>query len=73
MGLHPDRVYFVESDKEEDVLANAEEALAYGGLGAVVAELVRLPMVASRRLQLAAEKTGAMALVVRRWRRPAGP
>lgn len=69
-GLHPDRVYFVESDKEEDVLANAEEALAYGGLGAVVAELVRLPMVASRRLQLAAEKTGTMALVVRRWRRP---
>ena len=31
VGLHPDRVYFVESDKEEDVLANAEEALAYGG------------------------------------------
>lgn len=68
-GLHPKRVVFVEGDKEEDVLASMEEALAYGGLGAVVGELVRLPMVASRRLQLAAEKTGTMGIVVRRWRR----
>ncbi len=69
VGLHADRVMFVESDKEEDVLANMEEGLSYGGLGAVVGELVRLPMVGSRRLQLAAEKTGTMALAVRRWRR----
>jgi protein ImuA len=69
VGLHPDRVIFVESDKEEDVLANMEEALAHGGLGAVVGELVRLPMTASRRLQLAAERTGTLALAVRRWRR----
>jgi protein ImuA len=68
-GLHPKRVIFVESDKEEDVLASMEEALAYGGLGAVVGELVRLPMTTSRRLQLAAEKTGTMGLAVRRWRR----
>jgi protein ImuA len=69
VGLHADRVIFVESDKEEDVLANMEEALAYGGLGAVVGEIVRLPMTASRRLQLAAERTGTLALAVRRWRR----
>lgn len=69
VGLHADRVIFVESDKEEDVLANMEEGLSFGGLGAVVGELVRLPMVGSRRLQLAAEKTGTMALAVRRWRR----
>ncbi|MGM5008952.1 ImuA family protein [Rhizobium sp. 969_B3_N1_2] len=68
-GLHPNRVVFVESDKEEDVLANMEEGLSYGGLGAVIGEIVRLPMAASRRLQLAAEKTGTMALAVRRWRR----
>ena len=68
-GLHPDRVIFVEADREEDVLASMEEALAFGGLGAVVGEVVRLPMVSSRRLQLAAEKTGTMGLVVRRWRR----
>ncbi len=69
VGLHPDRVIFVESDREEDVLANMEEGLSFGGLGAVVGELVRLPMVSSRRLQLAAERTGTMALGVRRWRR----
>ncbi|WP_420093997.1 ImuA family protein, partial [Agrobacterium pusense] len=61
VGLHPDRVIFVESDREEDVLANMEEGLSFGGLGAVVGELVRLPMVSSRRLQLAAERTGTMA------------
>ncbi|MDO1583597.1 ImuA family protein [Rhizobium oryzicola] len=69
VGLHPDRVVFVEADREEEVLASMEECLSYGGLGAVVGELVRLPMVASRRLQLAAERTGTMAIVVRRWRR----
>ena len=68
-GLHPDRVVFAEADREEDVLATMEEGLGYGGLGAVVGELVRLPMTASRRLQLAAEKTGTIGLVVRRWRR----
>lgn len=68
-GLHPDRVIFCEGDREEDVLASMEEGLSFGGLAAVVGELVRLPMVASRRLQLAAEKTGTIGLVVRRWRR----
>lgn len=68
-GLHPDRVIYCEGDKEEDVLASMEEGLAFGGFGAVVGELVRLPMTASRRLHLAAEKTGSMGLVVRRWRR----
>jgi protein ImuA len=61
-GLHPDRVIFVEADREGDVLASMEEALGYGGLGAVVGEIVRLPMVSSRRLQLAAEKTGTMGI-----------
>ncbi|MBB4291447.1 protein ImuA [Rhizobium leguminosarum] len=70
-GLHPDRVIFCEGDKEEDVLASMEEGLTFGGFGAVVGELVRLPMTASRRLHLAAEKTGTMALAVRRWRRQA--
>jgi protein ImuA len=68
-GLHPDRVIFVEAGREEDVLASMEEALSYGRLGAVVGELVRLPMVSSRRLQLAAEKSGTLGIVVRRWRR----
>jgi protein ImuA len=68
-GLNLNRVIFVECDKEDAILESAEEALRYGGLGAVVLEIVRLPMVASRRLQLAAEQSGTMGLIIRRWRR----
>ena len=68
-GLHPDRVIYVEADREEDVLGSFEEGLAFGGFGAVVGEIVRLPMMVSRRLQLAAEKSGTMGLALRRWRR----
>lgn len=69
VGLHPDRVIYVEAIREEYVLEACEEALRFGGLGAVVAETVRLPMVISRRLQLAAEGSGTIGLLVRRWRR----
>ncbi|MGO6966597.1 ImuA family protein [Rhizobium johnstonii] len=69
VGLHPDRVIYVEAIREENVLEACEDALRFGGLAAVVAELVRLPMVASRRLQLAAEGSGTIGLVIRRWRR----
>jgi protein ImuA len=68
-GLHPDRVIFCEAGREEDVLAACEEGLGFGGFGCVVGELVRLPMTASRRLQLAAENGKSMGIVVRRWRR----
>jgi protein ImuA len=71
VGLHQDRVIFVEGRDEKDVAESFEEALRFGGLGAVVAELVRLPMDMSRRFQLAAEKSGMMGLIIRRWRRPA--
>ncbi|WP_421581153.1 ImuA family protein [Shinella sp. M31] len=69
VGLDMDRVIFVQSDNEEGAMDNAEEAISFGGVSVVVSELVRLPMVASRRLQLAAEKKGTMGLIVRRWRR----
>ncbi|KQS91046.1 damage-inducible mutagenesis protein [Rhizobium sp. Leaf391] len=70
VGLHPDRVIYVEAIREEFVLESFEEALRFGGLGAVVGEVVRLPMKASRRLQLAAEGSGTIGLMIRRWRRP---
>ena len=68
-GLHPDRVIYAEVGDEKAVLACMEEGLRHGGLAAVVGELARLPMVASRRLQLCAEETGTIALAIRRWRR----
>src|SRR2546430_2419800 len=68
-GLHPDRVIYVEAGDDKALLACFEEGLRHGGLGAVVAEAARLSMTASRRLQLAAETSGAVGIAVRRWRR----
>lgn len=68
-GLAPDRVIFVEAGDEKTLLACFEEGLRHGGLGAVVGEVARLSMSASRRLQLAAENSGTIGIAVRRWRR----
>ena len=68
-GLSPDRVIYVEASDEKSVLACFEEGLRHGGLGAVVAEVARLSMTASRRLQLAAEGSGVLGIAIRRWRR----
>jgi protein ImuA len=69
VGLPPDRVIYVEAGDEKTVLACFEEGLRHGGLGAVVGEVARLSMTASRRLQLAAESSGSIGLAIRRWRR----
>lgn len=69
-GLLPGRVIFVEAGDEKALLACMEEGLRHGGLSAVVAEVARLSMTASRRLQLAAESSGTIGMAVRRWRRP---
>jgi protein ImuA len=69
-GLVPDRVIYVEAGDEKSVLICFEEGLRHGGLGAVVAEVARLSMTASRRLQLAAESSGTLGIAIRRWRRP---
>jgi protein ImuA len=58
-GLKSDRVMYLEGGDDKTVLACFEEGLRHGGLGAVVAEVARLPMAASRRLQLAAEGSRA--------------
>jgi protein ImuA len=68
VGLSADRLIQVHARVKEDALAVAEEALRHGGLAAVVAEVARIGMTASRRLQLAAEEGNTMALLLRRWR-----
>jgi protein ImuA len=70
-GLHPDRVIYAEARDEKTVLLCLEEGLRHGGLAGAVGEVSRLPMTASRRLQLAAEASGTLAFVIRRWRTPA--
>jgi hypothetical protein len=71
-GLAPDRVIYVEAGDEKTLLACFEEGLReHSGLGAVVAEVAQLSMTASRRLQLAAESSGAIGIAIRRF--PAFP
>lgn len=70
-GLKSDRVIYLEAGDEKTALACFEEGLRHGGLGAVVAEVARLTMTASRRLQLAAEGSGTIGIALRRWRRQA--
>jgi hypothetical protein len=72
VGLAADRVIYVDACDEKSVLACFEEGLRHGGLGAVVAEVARLSMTSSRRLSLAAEGSGSIAIAVRRWRRQRG-
>jgi protein ImuA len=67
-GLPPDRVLYAECGGDEDVLAVMEEGLRHGDLAAVVGEVGRAFMPATRRLQLAAEEGGTLALMLRRWR-----
>jgi protein ImuA len=68
-GLPPDRILYAECGRDEDVLAVMEEGLRHGGLAAVVGEVGRAGMTASRRLQLAAEEGKTTALMLRRWRK----
>jgi protein ImuA len=66
-GLHPKQVIYAEARREREVLPLMEEGLREKGLTAVIGEVSRLGLTASRRLQLAAESTGVTALVIRRW------
>jgi len=67
-GLDPARLALVRAPRDDDLLWAIEEGLRAPGLAAVVGEIGRLPMVAGRRLQLAAERAGIPALLLRRWR-----
>ena len=67
-GLDPARLVIVTAPRDEDLLWAIEEGLRAPGLVAVIGEIGRLPLVAGRRLQLAAERSGITAFLLRRWR-----
>lgn len=67
-GLHPDRLIRAEARNDGEVMAAMEEALRHGGLSAVIGEIARADMTATRRLQLAAEARSVTALLLRRHR-----
>ena len=67
-GLDPGRVVLVRASRDAEILWAMEEGLRAPGIAAVVGEVGALPAVASRRLQLAAERSGITAFLLRRWR-----
>jgi protein ImuA len=72
-GLHqqqldPKRLILVAAKRDDEALWAMEEGLKAKSLGAVLGEVEKLDLTASRRLQLAAETSGVTAFVLRRWR-----
>src|SRR5271154_7145426 len=67
-GLDPARLVLVRAWRDAEILWAIEEGLRATGVAAVVGEVGAFPAVASRRLQLAAERSGVTAFVLRRWR-----
>jgi len=70
-GLTPDRLIYAECRNDAEVLAVMEEGVRHGSLAAVIGEVGRADMTATRRLQLAAEESGTPALMLRRWKKSA--
>lgn len=68
-GLPVSRTVFVEASDDAQVLAAMEDALRSHAVVAVVGEVGKASMTASRRLQLAASEGKCPALLLRRWRR----
>lgn len=68
VGLNPGRVLYAETyGGDASVLLVMEEGLRHRQLAGVVGEVAKLTMTAARRLQLAAEASGVVAFVLRRW------
>lgn len=64
-GIEPQDLIIVTPKDDDGALWAAEECLRGGGLGCVVTEVRDLSLVASRRLQLAAEVGGSTGLLLR--------
>ncbi len=64
-GIAPEKIIFIQLQKEKEILWAMEEAIRCDGLLAVVGEVRELSFTASRRLQLAVEKSGVTGFVVR--------
>ncbi|UYY60288.1 ImuA family protein [Sphingomonas sp. S2-65] len=66
VGLDHKRLIYAEAMDDAEALAIMEEGLRHRGLGAVIGEVKRVAMPATRRLQLAAEGGRTIALLMKR-------
>lgn len=65
-GVDPDRIIFIDVQREKDVLWATEEALKCGGIAAVICETRLLSFMESRRLQLAIEQSHVTGFILRK-------
>lgn len=66
VGLAADRLIHAEAKNDTELLAMMEDGLRHGGLSAVIGEVKKAGLVATRRLQLAGEGGTTLALLLRR-------
>lgn len=71
-GIQPDRIIFIDLQKQKDILWVVEEALKCEGLAAVIGDIPELNFTASRRLQLAVEQSRVTGFIIRRTQRVPG-
>lgn len=64
-GLFPDRIIFIDAQREKDVTWAMDEALKCGVLTAVVGEIKEIDFTVSRRLQLAVEQSKVTGFILR--------
>jgi protein ImuA len=64
-GVAPENIFFIELQKEKELLWVMEEALKCEGLAAVIGEIKDLSFTTSRRLQLAVEQSQVTGFVLR--------
>lgn len=64
-GISPDKIIFIDLQKEKEILWAMEEALKCEGLAAVICEVKELSFTASRRLQLAVEHSQVTGFIIR--------
>ncbi len=63
-GISPDRIIFVQSKNDTEILWAMEEGLQNPDLSIVVGRPYKIPSIAGRRLQLAAEANNSLALLI---------
>lgn len=64
-GIDPEKIIFIDLQREKDVMWAMEEALKCDGLVAVVGEIQELNFTVSRRFQLAVEQSRVTGFILR--------
>jgi protein ImuA len=64
-GIFPDQIIFIRVQKQKEALWIMEEALKCEGLAAVIGDISTIDFTASRRLQLAVEKSRVTGMLIR--------